>query len=97
MYNELTPSSVQTTPAQRGPPHPHSLRAREQRYPRPPPLILAPWLTPRSAPGTGGDGLVAARHLAHYGYKPTVYYPKRGKNPLYEARPPPSRRDGQAS
>ncbi|KAL1957743.1 hypothetical protein VTO42DRAFT_5586 [Malbranchea cinnamomea] len=32
----------------------------------------------------GGDGLVAARHLAHYGYKPTVYYPKQGKMELYE-------------
>ncbi|CEJ60259.1 Putative AI-BP family protein [Penicillium brasilianum] len=32
----------------------------------------------------GGDGLVAARHLAHYGYKPTVYYPKEGKNELYQ-------------
>lgn len=32
----------------------------------------------------GGDGLVAARHLAHYGYKPSVYYPKQGKNELYE-------------
>lgn len=31
----------------------------------------------------GGDGLVAARHLWHYGYKPTIYYPKRGKNELY--------------
>ncbi|KAG9244637.1 apolipo protein A-I binding protein [Calycina marina] len=32
----------------------------------------------------GGDGLVAARHLWHYGYKPTIYYPKQGKNDLYE-------------
>lgn len=32
----------------------------------------------------GGDGLVAARHLAHYGYKPSVYYPKEGKNELYQ-------------
>ncbi|KAK1987696.1 YjeF N-terminal domain-containing protein [Colletotrichum cereale] len=32
----------------------------------------------------GGDGLVAARHLRHYGYKPTVYYPKRSKNELYQ-------------
>ncbi|KAI1943486.1 hypothetical protein LOZ66_000068 [Ophidiomyces ophidiicola] len=32
----------------------------------------------------GGDGLVCARHLAHYGYTPTVYYPKQGKNELYE-------------
>ena len=31
----------------------------------------------------GGDGLVAARHLWHYGYQPTVYYPKRSKNELY--------------
>ncbi|ESZ97450.1 AI-BP family protein [Sclerotinia borealis F-4128] len=32
----------------------------------------------------GGDGLVAARHLWHYGYKPTIYYPKQGKNELYQ-------------
>ena len=33
---------------------------------------------------TGGDGLVAARHLWHYGYKPTVYYPKQSKSEIYE-------------
>lgn len=32
----------------------------------------------------GGDGLVAARHLSHYGFKPTVYYPKQSKNELYQ-------------
>ncbi|TGJ75600.1 hypothetical protein E0Z10_g10974 [Xylaria hypoxylon] len=32
----------------------------------------------------GGDGLVAARHLRHYGYQPLVYYPKRSKNDLYQ-------------
>ncbi|KAE8381429.1 YjeF N-terminal domain-containing protein [Aspergillus bertholletiae] len=32
----------------------------------------------------GGDGLVAARHLAQYGYKPSIYYPKEGKNDLYQ-------------
>ncbi|KAL8413392.1 hypothetical protein RB594_004863 [Gaeumannomyces avenae] len=32
----------------------------------------------------GGDGLVAARHLRHYGYQPAIYYPKRGKNELYQ-------------
>ncbi|PHH65777.1 hypothetical protein CDD81_1504 [Ophiocordyceps australis] len=32
----------------------------------------------------GGDGLVAARHLASYGYKPVVFYPKRSKNDLYQ-------------
>ncbi|KAH8879358.1 YjeF N-terminal domain-like protein, partial [Thozetella sp. PMI_491] len=32
----------------------------------------------------GGDGLVAARHLRHYGFQPTVYYPKRSKNELYQ-------------
>jgi len=32
----------------------------------------------------GGDGLVAARHLFHYGYAPTVYFPKQGKSELYQ-------------
>ncbi|KAI9768909.1 MAG: hypothetical protein M1835_006778 [Candelina submexicana] len=32
----------------------------------------------------GGDGLVAARHLWHYGYQPTIYYPKQSKNDLYQ-------------
>ena len=32
----------------------------------------------------GGDGLVAARHLAHYGYRPTMCYPKQSKNELYQ-------------
>ncbi|KAJ6107887.1 hypothetical protein N7523_009210 [Penicillium sp. IBT 18751x] len=32
----------------------------------------------------GGDGLVAARHLAQYGYNPSVFYPKQGKNELYQ-------------
>ncbi|PWW74972.1 YjeF N-terminal domain-like protein [Tuber magnatum] len=31
-----------------------------------------------------GDGLVAARHLWHYNYQPTVYYPKQSKNELYQ-------------
>ncbi|CED83726.1 n-terminal domain-like protein [Phaffia rhodozyma] len=33
----------------------------------------------------GGDGLVAARHLFHFGYRPTVYLPKPGKNAFYES------------
>ncbi|PNY23078.1 Meiotically up-regulated protein 182 [Tolypocladium capitatum] len=32
----------------------------------------------------GGDGLVAARHLFYYGYKPSIFYPKRSKNELYQ-------------
>ncbi|KAK4069305.1 hypothetical protein Trihar35433_5884 [Trichoderma harzianum] len=32
----------------------------------------------------GGDGLVAARHLFYYGYRPTIFYPKRSKNELYQ-------------
>ena len=32
---------------------------------------------------TGGDGLVAARHLFHYGYKPTIFYPKQSKTDIY--------------
>ncbi|KAL6997367.1 Pyridoxine/pyridoxamine 5'-phosphate oxidase 1, chloroplastic [Sarracenia purpurea var. burkii] len=32
----------------------------------------------------GGDGLVAVRHLHHFGYKPFVCYPKRTRKPLYD-------------
>ena len=39
---------------------------------------------PSSLTGTGGDGLVAARHLWHYGYQPTVFYPKQSKTEIYE-------------
>ena len=31
----------------------------------------------------GGDGLVAARHLSAFGYRPSVFYPKPGKSELY--------------
>lgn len=31
----------------------------------------------------GGDGLVAARHLHYFGYKPTMYFPKQGKAEIY--------------
>merc|ERR1711939_544444 len=31
----------------------------------------------------GGDGLVAARHLYHFGYAPTVVYPKRPGKQLF--------------
>ncbi|KAL7009405.1 hypothetical protein EMMF5_001036 [Cystobasidiomycetes sp. EMM_F5] len=33
----------------------------------------------------GGDGLVAARHLWHFGYKPSLYYPKQGGNAFYQS------------
>ncbi|KAJ3166673.1 hypothetical protein HDU88_003156 [Geranomyces variabilis] len=32
----------------------------------------------------GGDGLVAARHLFHFGYAVTVYYPKPTDKPIYK-------------
>ncbi|KAK3827383.1 MAG: YjeF N-terminal domain-containing protein [Linnemannia gamsii] len=36
-----------------------------------------------SGPGNNGlDGLVAARHLSHFGYQPKVYYPKRPDKPV---------------
>eukprot|EP01041_Mallomonas_annulata_P009434 gene9434-19596_t len=31
----------------------------------------------------GGDGLVAARHLVHFGLKPTIVYPKRSNGQLF--------------
>ena len=31
----------------------------------------------------GGDGLVASRHLKHFGFEPSVYYPKPGKMQLF--------------
>lgn len=31
----------------------------------------------------GGDGLVCARHLKHFGFNPVVYYPNRSDNKLY--------------
>lgn len=31
----------------------------------------------------GGDGLVAARHLKHFGYSPVILYPKETTNELY--------------
>ncbi|KAH7373350.1 hypothetical protein KP509_17G051300 [Ceratopteris richardii] len=33
----------------------------------------------------GGDGLVASRHLFHFGYKPTILYPKRTDKPIYKS------------
>lgn len=32
----------------------------------------------------GGDGLVAARHLHHFRYKPTIYLPKPGSKDIYK-------------
>ncbi|PWN93381.1 hypothetical protein FA10DRAFT_264038 [Acaromyces ingoldii] len=38
-----------------------------------------------AGPGNqGGDGLVAARHLSHFGYTVSVWYPKEGKTELFK-------------
>lgn len=31
----------------------------------------------------GGDGLVAARHLYHFGYSPSIFYPKESKGEIF--------------
>lgn len=48
------------------------------------PPAKTPRLLIACGPGNnGGDGLVAARHLHHFGYKPTIYFPKQGKAEIY--------------
>ncbi|CAI5726133.1 unnamed protein product [Hyaloperonospora brassicae] len=36
------------------------------------------------AGNNGGDALVAARHLVHFGYSPSILYPKRNAKPLFQ-------------
>ncbi|KAL7273685.1 hypothetical protein RUND412_003427 [Rhizina undulata] len=71
--------SVQTPPAEQRPEDLDCLWARKQRF-----LTLPSNGSGTANHGSGGDGLVAARHLWHYKYEPTVYYPKRPKNDLYQ-------------
>ncbi|XP_062898038.1 NAD(P)H-hydrate epimerase [Mobula hypostoma] len=33
----------------------------------------------------GGDGLVCARHLKLFGYKPAIFYPKQSSKPLFQS------------
>ncbi|TMW63541.1 hypothetical protein Poli38472_002482 [Pythium oligandrum] len=38
-----------------------------------------------AGPGNnGGDALVAARHLKHFGYSPSILYPKKSSKPLFQ-------------
>lgn len=46
-----------------------------------------PTILVAAGPGNqGGDGLVAARHLSHFGYQVLVWYPKEGKTELFQVR-----------
>ncbi|RLN50824.1 hypothetical protein BBJ29_010000 [Phytophthora kernoviae] len=39
-----------------------------------------------AGPGNnGGDALIAARHLVHFGYSPSILYPKRSSKPLFQS------------
>lgn len=33
----------------------------------------------------GGDGLVAARHLGQFGFRPSLFYPKRTEKAFYKS------------
>lgn len=44
------------------------------------PCVKRPYSCSQS---TGGDGLVCARHLYHYGYNPSIYYPKPTNAPIF--------------
>ncbi|KAF0683280.1 Aste57867_24712 [Aphanomyces stellatus] len=46
--------------------------------------IAKPLLVIAGPGNNGGDALVAARHLKHFGFLPEICYPKATSNPLYE-------------
>lgn len=85
-YREFPPSTTATTTV--------AVICGPGSLPRSPPFLFVPRkpMSPITQPNqpnhtdNGGDGLVCARHLLYYGYRPVVVYPKPNTRTPFLAR-----------